>query len=92
MEKWHPGYFGKKGIRTFHLNKNAHFCPVVNVDKLWSLVSEETRKKYSTVKDKAIKLFLLKFLIFIIQKKQAPVIDVTKAGFFKVLGKGRLPS
>ena len=37
------------------------------------MVTEETRKKYATVKDKA------------------PVIDVTKAGYFKVLGRGRLP-
>jgi len=72
--KYHPGYFGKKLMRHFHLKRNQEFCPVVNIDKLWSLVSEETRKKYATVKDKA------------------PVIDVTKAGFFKVLGKGRLPN
>ena len=50
MEKWHPGYFGKKGIRTFHYNKNLHHCPVVNIDKLWSLVSEETRTKYANIK------------------------------------------
>jgi large subunit ribosomal protein L27Ae len=50
------------------------YNPVVNIDKLWSLVSEETRTKYATIKDKV------------------PVIDVTKAGFFKVLGKGRLPN
>ncbi|EGR27056.1 ribosomal protein, putative [Ichthyophthirius multifiliis] len=74
MQKWHPGYFGKKGIRTFHYNKNAHFQQTVNIDKLWSLVSDQTRLKYATIKDKA------------------PVIDVTKAGFFKVLGKGRLPN
>jgi len=55
--------------------KNNQFHrPIVNIDKLWSLVSEETRKKYANVKDKA------------------PVIDVTKAGYFKVLGKGRLPN
>jgi len=70
----HPGYFGKKLMRHFHLKRNQYFCPVVNIDKLWSLVSEETRKKYATVKDKV------------------PVIDVTKAGYFKVLGKGRLPN
>ena len=61
-------------MRVFHLKKNPLFNPTVNLDKLWSLVSEETRKKYATVKDKV------------------PVIDVTKAGFFKVLGKGRLPN
>ena len=61
-------------MRHFHLKRNQYYCPIVNIDKLWSLVSEETRKKYSTEKDKA------------------PVIDVTKAGYFKVLGKGRLPN
>jgi large subunit ribosomal protein L27Ae len=61
-------------MRVFHLKKNPNFRPEINLDKLWSLVSEETRKKYKTSKDKV------------------PVIDVGKAGFFKVLGKGRLPT
>jgi len=72
--RFHPGYFGKIGMRNFHLKKNAKWRPVVNLDKVWSLVTEETRKKYADSKDKV------------------PVIDVTKAGFFKVLGKGRLPN
>lgn len=75
MDRYHPGYFGKKGIRVFHLNKNALHCPVINIDKLWSLVSEETRTKYADNKEGVV-----------------PVIDVTKAGYFKVLGKGRLPA
>ncbi|KAL4477503.1 hypothetical protein ABPG74_002653 [Tetrahymena malaccensis] len=74
MEKWHPGFYGKLGMRTFHLKKNPLHCPVVNIDKLWSLVSDATREKYAQ------------------DKKKVPVIDVTKAGFFKVLGKGRLPN
>ena len=61
-------------MRHFHLKRNQEFCPILNIDKLWSLVSEETRTKYAGQKDKA------------------PVIDVTKAGYFKVLGKGRLPN
>merc|ERR1712086_1244408 len=43
MEKYHPGYFGKKGQRHFHLQPNQSFCPTINLDKLWSLVSTETR-------------------------------------------------
>mmetsp|Transcript_15230 Transcript_15230/g.47798 ORF Transcript_15230/g.47798 Transcript_15230/m.47798 type:complete len:88 (+) Transcript_15230:29-292(+) len=43
FDRYHPGYFGKKGIRVFHLKKNPKHCPSVNIDKLWSLVSEETR-------------------------------------------------
>jgi hypothetical protein len=49
----HPGYFGKKGQRHFHLQRNQYHCPTVNVDKLWSLVSEESRKA-STEKKAAI--------------------------------------
>ena len=41
----HPGYFGKKGIRHFHLKRNQLFCPSVNLDKLWTLVSEQTYLK-----------------------------------------------
>lgn len=70
----HPGYFGKNGMRVFHYKKNLHFRPIINIDKIWSLVGEEIRKQYEAKKDKA------------------PVIDVTRLGYFKVLGKGRLPN
>ncbi len=70
MDRYHPGYFGKKGIRVFNLQRNRQHHPSINIDKIWNLVSEQTR---------AI-------------KNAVPVIDVTKAGFFKVLGKGFLPT
>ena len=73
-ERYHPGYFGKLGMRTFHLQNNHHFCPTINVDHLWSLIPEDTRNHFKTIKDKA------------------PVIDVTKHGYFKVLGTGALPA
>ncbi|KAB0400574.1 hypothetical protein E2I00_011499 [Balaenoptera physalus] len=38
-----PGYFGKVGMRHYHLKKNQSFCLTVNLDKLWTLVSEQTR-------------------------------------------------
>jgi hypothetical protein len=49
----HPGYFGKNGMRTFRLQRNHEFVPSVNLDKLWSLVSEQTRLKAQASKDKA---------------------------------------
>merc|ERR1712195_51115 len=73
MNKYHPGYYGKLGIRVFHKQNNRYFLPTINTDKLWSLVTEGTRTAASKSKDKA------------------PVIDVTKSGYFKVLGKGILP-
>ncbi len=40
----HPGYFGKKGQRHFHLQRNQYFKPTINLDKLWTLVPEDARK------------------------------------------------
>jgi len=73
--KYHPGYFGKSGIRIFRQHRNRTFNPSVNIDKLWSLLSVEAQKKYTDAKCVT-----------------APVIDVTKSGFFKVLGRGRAPT
>ena len=73
FDKYHPGYFGKVGMRYFHVRKVQYHCPTINLDKVWSLVSEQTRNHYAA------------------KKEVVPVIDVTKAGFFKVLGKGLLP-
>jgi large subunit ribosomal protein L27Ae len=43
FDKYHPGYFGKVGMRYFHLNKNKYHCPIINLDKIWTLVGEEAR-------------------------------------------------
>ena len=67
VESSHPGYFGKKGIRHFHLKRNQYFCPSINLDKLWTLVSEQT---YSKAKERVEKEK---------DKAKAVVIDCTKA-------------
>ena len=38
LDKYHPGYFGKVGMRYFHKLQNQFWKPVINLDK----VSEET--------------------------------------------------
>jgi hypothetical protein len=48
----HPGHIGKKGIRVFHDQRNRHFKPVVNLDKVWTLLSVQARKNAETSKDK----------------------------------------
>jgi large subunit ribosomal protein L27Ae len=73
MDKYHPGYFGKVGMRVFHLRKNIHFRPTINLDRIWTLVPKEVRDEAEKSKDKSI------------------LIDVTKFGYYKVLGKGQLP-
>lgn len=47
----HPGYFGKVGMRHYHLKRNQTYCPTVNLDKLWTLVSEQTRVNYAKKPD-----------------------------------------
>ncbi|CAD7691368.1 unnamed protein product [Nyctereutes procyonoides] len=61
FDKYHPGYFGKS------------FCPTVNLDKVWTLVSEQTQVNAAKNKTGA-----------------APIINV-RSGYYKVLGKGKLP-
>lgn len=34
MDKYHPGYFGKVGMRYFHKQSNHSWKPVVNLDKV----------------------------------------------------------
>merc|ERR1739848_705130 len=81
FDKYHPGYFGKVGMRNFHLHPNNlnNYCPTINVDKLWSLLSDQHRKVYLSGEGKKPK------------GDKVPVIDCTKAGIFKVLGKGVMP-
>ena len=61
-------------MRHYHLKRNQSFCPTVNPDKPWTLVSGQTW--VSTVKNKT---------------RTAPIIDVVRLGYYKVLGNGKLP-
>jgi len=88
MDKFHPGYFGKVGMRYFHKTQQKFFRPTVNLDKLWTLVSDQTRALGDAAAAVVAKAKA--------DEKEAkdlklPVIDVVEAGYYKVLGKGRLP-
>ena len=74
ISKYHPGHIGKKGMRFLRLKRNQYYKPTINVDKLWSLLSNNALQNARDAKD-----------------GKATVIDVTKSGFSKVLGKGELP-
>eukprot|EP01084_Bolivina_argentea_P189992 326623_1 len=45
FDKYHPGYFGKVGMRNFHWRKTLDWCPTINIDSIWTLVSKETLDK-----------------------------------------------
>ena len=36
MDKYHPGYFGKVGMRYFHKQGNHFWKPIINLDKVCS--------------------------------------------------------
>ena len=41
-------------MRNFHVRKNRTFCPTLNVDKIWSLESDNTREKFANATTTAI--------------------------------------
>ena len=75
FDKYHPGYFGKLGMQNFHNHACMDYCPTINVDRIWSLIPESKRDAFLANKDAT----------------KAPVIDVTKYGYSKVIGRGILP-
>ncbi|KAI5187945.1 large subunit ribosomal protein L27Ae [Nematocida homosporus] len=40
FERYHPDYFGKRGMCVFFERKNKQYMPIISVDKLWSLVDK----------------------------------------------------
>ncbi|ELK33879.1 60S ribosomal protein L27a [Myotis davidii] len=71
---WGHSRIGKQKKHPGSKERNQSFYPTVNLDKLWTLVSEQTRVKAAKSKTGA-----------------APIIDVVRSGYYKVLGKGKLP-
>ncbi|XP_073158057.1 large ribosomal subunit protein uL15x-like [Henckelia pumila] len=61
----------------FHKLRNKFFCPTINVDQLWSMVSQEVKNKAS--KDNVPLIDVTQF-------------GMPKFGYFKVLGKDLLPA
>lgn len=82
FDKYHPGYFGKVGMRDFNAarRKHTYYCPTVNLDRIWAMLGEEVRREYAERFQADGK------------GAQVPVVDVTKQGYYKVLGRGKLPS
>lgn len=78
FDKYHPGYFGKVGMRCFHNTQQRFHCPTINLEKIWDLghMASATTPAVTHHTEDVDKI---------------PVIDTIKHGFSKVLGKGRLP-
>ena len=71
-------------MRTFHLRKNLHYRPVMNLDKLWSLLPASVLEEAKTKKDQAVCIDVTKFGFFkVCGRGQLPNVPVVvKAKFF----------
>merc|ERR1712083_782201 len=93
FDKYHPGYFGKVGMRYFHKTNNQFACPTINLDKIWSLVSEETRKQYADSSDGKAPVIncLSKGIFKVLGKGKLPEQPlVVKAKFFSKLAEKKI--
>ncbi|KAB7502563.1 60S ribosomal protein L27a [Armadillidium nasatum] len=79
-------------MRNYHLLKHRKYAPIVNVEKLWSLVSEQQRLVYSRIKRKAPVIDCVKAGYFKVLGKgvlpKQPVI--VKARFFSRLAEEKI--
>merc|ERR1711959_265742 len=73
FDKYHPGYFGKVGMRYLHKSRSKLHRNIINLEKIWPLISSLSNTHSQKDSTKAV------------------LLDVTKQGYTKVLGKGKLP-
>lgn len=81
------------GMRHFHLKKNPIHCPVVNLDKLWSLAGgDEAIKAAEAQKGKALVIDVTQHGFFkVLGKGGLPKLPVVvKAKFFSKLAEQRI--
>jgi hypothetical protein len=52
------------GMRHFHKQKNHYHCPIINLDKLWTLVGEEKRLECAAASGQAPVIDLTDYGIF----------------------------
>ena len=94
-------------MRHWHKLNNRYHCPTVNVDKLWTLVSKDVLEGATAQAGKAPVIDCNKAVRFVValppfcaslSPSSSPRVlpritpPLCVQGFFKVLGKGRLPS
>ncbi len=96
IDKYHPGYFGKVGMRYFHKTQNQFWKPVINLEKVdrhWGMhypagcgADVCSLQLWSLVPIETRDAYLEKK-----NSDTAPVLDLLPLGYSKVLGKGRIP-
>jgi len=92
FDKYHPGYFGKVGMRHFHVLGNRRFCDTANIDKLFSVAGEGVYEAAKTApKGKAPVIDLVAKGIFkCLGNGQITVPVIVKAKFFSKLAEKKI--
>lgn len=94
IDKYHPGYFGKVGMRYFHKSQNQFWKPVINLEKVFLLGDAWYRCETNVHFSQLWSLVPTETRDAYLEEKKtdtAPVLDLLPLGYSKVLGKGRLP-
>ena len=76
------------------MNRSKEYCPTINLDRLWSLVSEQTRLHYKDKIDLAPVIDVVRavsILTSFVLYYDPSILLFCSKGYFKVLGKGVLP-
>jgi large subunit ribosomal protein L27Ae len=91
FDKYHPGYFGKVGMRQFHVLKNRKFCPTLNLDKLFNVAGEGVYEAAKSGGGKAPVIDLVSKGYFkLLGNGQITVPVIVKAKFFSKLAERKI--
>jgi large subunit ribosomal protein L27Ae len=91
FDKYHPGYFGKVGMRQFHVLKNRKFCPTLNLDKLFNVAGEGVYEAAKNGGGKAPVVDLVSKGYFkLLGNGQITVPVIVKAKFFSKLAERKI--
>jgi large subunit ribosomal protein L27Ae len=81
-------------MRVFHLKRNIHFRPTINLDKLWTLVPKNVQEEAKGKKDQSLCIDVTKFGFHkVLGKGLLPKVPlVVKAKFFSREAEKRIKS
>jgi large subunit ribosomal protein L27Ae len=91
MDKYHPGYFGKVGMRQFHQLKNRSYTPTINLDKIFNIAGEGVYEAAKNGAGKAPVIDLVSLGYFkLLGNGQINVPVIVKAKFFSKLAEQKI--
>mmetsp|Transcript_16359 Transcript_16359/g.38966 ORF Transcript_16359/g.38966 Transcript_16359/m.38966 type:complete len:147 (+) Transcript_16359:54-494(+) len=91
MDKYHPGYFGKVGMRQFHVLRNRSHCPTINIDKIFNAAGEGVYEAAKNGGGKAPVIDLISLGYFkLLGNGQINVPVIVKAKFFSKLAEKKI--